>query len=182
MTSITSPTLLVMAAGLGSRYGGLKQLDPVGPSGEIVLDYSVFDAIRARFSRVVFVIRMDIEAAFRVLIGARFASRINVQYVFQELDALPARFAPPPARTKPGTRKSRAGSRRCHPDAIRRHQRGRPLWRTQLPSAGTALRLRLADYAMVGYSLRNTLSEFGTVSRGICDVHRGYLAAGRGTH
>ena len=101
MTSPTSPTLLVMAAGLGSRYGGLKQLDPVGPSRETLIDYSIYDAIRAGFSRVVFVIRKDIEAVFRETVGVRFSSRIAVDYVFQEIDGLPHGFAPPPGRTRP---------------------------------------------------------------------------------
>ena len=101
MTSTASPTLLVMAAGLGSRYGGLKQLNPVGPSGEIIIDYSICDAIRAGFSRIVFVIREDIESSFRRTVGTRYSSRIEVDYVFQELDGLPPGFAPPPGRTRP---------------------------------------------------------------------------------
>ena len=94
-------TLLVLAAGMGSRYGGLKQIDPVGPSGETIIDYSVYDAIRAGFNKLVFVIRRDIEKAFRESIGSRFEKRIAVQYVLQELHNLPAGFAPQPNRTKP---------------------------------------------------------------------------------
>jgi CTP:molybdopterin cytidylyltransferase MocA len=85
-----SLSLVVLAAGMGSRYGGLKQIDPVGPSGETVLDYAVYDAVRAGFTRVVFVIRRDFEALFREKIGARYAGQIAVDYVFQSLDALPA--------------------------------------------------------------------------------------------
>src|SRR2546423_12154324 len=96
-----SLTLVVLAAGMGSRYGGLKQIDPVGPSGETVLDYAVFDAKRAGFGRVVFVIRRDFEEIFHAKIGARYAGRIAVDYVFQSLDALPEGFAPPAGREKP---------------------------------------------------------------------------------
>ena len=94
-------TLLVLAAGMGSRYGGLKQLDEVGPSGETVMDYSVFDAMRAGFDRVVFVIRKDIEEAFRAAIGSRYADRIEVAYAFQDMNDLPAGFRVPEGRTKP---------------------------------------------------------------------------------
>ena len=98
---MTSPTLLLLAAGMGSRYGGLKQIDPVGPAGETHLDYSIYDAIRAGFGKVVFVIRKDIEESFREIVGARFEERIAVEYVFQELDNVPAGFVVPAGRTKP---------------------------------------------------------------------------------
>ena len=95
------PSLIVLAAGMGSRYGGLKQIDPMGPNGETVLDYSVYDALRAGFDRVIFVIREDFAEAFREGIGARFAGRIKVDYAFQKLDDLPDPFSPPEGRTKP---------------------------------------------------------------------------------
>ena len=94
-------TLLVLAAGMGSRYGGLKQLDPMGPSGETLLDYSVSDALRAGFERVVFIIRRDIEADFRDKIGSRYQGNIAVDYVFQQLDLLPEGFSVPAERKKP---------------------------------------------------------------------------------
>lgn len=100
-------TLMVLAAGMGSRYGGLKQLDQLGPSGETVMDYSVYDAMRAGFDRVVFVIRRDIEQAFREAIGSRYADRIEVDYAFQSSDDLPAGFRVPegaPSRGAPGRR------------------------------------------------------------------------------
>jgi NDP-sugar pyrophosphorylase family protein len=179
MTSTTSPTLLVMAAGLGSRYGGLKQLDPVGPSGEIIIDYSICDATRAGFSKVVFVIHKDIEAAFRETVGARFSSRIAVDYVFQELDSLPPGFAPPPGRTRPwGT----AHAVLVAADAIQT-----PFTVINADDFYGAHSFHLLsqhfssgspDYAMVVFPLRNTLSLFGTVSRGICEVDSGgYLHA-----
>ena len=95
------PTLLVLAAGMGSRYGGLKQVDPVGPNGETIIDYCIHDAIRAGFGKVVFVIRHDIEAAFREAVGARFEKRLPVEYAFQELNKIPAGFTVPPNRKKP---------------------------------------------------------------------------------
>ena len=164
-----SLTLVVLAAGMGSRYGGLKQLDPVGPGGETVLDYAVFDALRAGFTRVVFVIRRDFEEIFRERIGSRYAGRAEVDYVFQSLEALPPGFTTPPGREKPwGT--------------------GHAVW-----CAGPALRGNFAvinaddfygadsfaqlarflgaargpEFAMVGFRLANTLSEHGTVSRGV---------------
>ena len=97
---MTKPTLIVLAAGMGSRYGGLKQIDPVGPAGETIIDYSIFDAMRSGFGKLVFVIRKDIEQQFRDIIGARFEKRIAVEYAYQELDTLPAGFSAPAGRTK----------------------------------------------------------------------------------
>src|SRR5438034_7377189 len=94
-------TLLVLAAGMGSRYGGLKQIDPVGPHGETIIDYSIYDAIRAGFGKLVFIIRQDIEQPFKEVIGQRFEKRLPVEYVFQELDKLPLGFSVPPGRKKP---------------------------------------------------------------------------------
>src|ERR1700748_582961 len=101
MTVMTPPTLLVLAAGMGSRYGGLKQIDPVDPNGATILDYSIYDALRAGFGKVVFVIRKDIEQKFKETVGARFQRHIEVEYVFQELDKLPPEFSVPQGRTKP---------------------------------------------------------------------------------
>ena len=96
-----SPTLVVLAAGMGSRYGGLKQIDPMGPSGETILDYSVYDALRAGFGRVVFIIRPDFEDAFRSGVAARFSDTVDVDFSFQTLDRLPAGFEVPEGREKP---------------------------------------------------------------------------------
>jgi len=182
------PTLLVLAAGMGSRYGGLKQIDPVGPSGETVLDYAVFDALRAGFGRVVFIIRRDFEEVFRTQIGAKYAGRIAVDYVFQALDALPEGFTPPPGREKPwGT----GHAVWCARDAIREPfavinaddfygadsfaRLGRFLTgpaasvRGFDPMSGHRVPATLAaPFAMVGFKLSNTLSEHGSVARGIC--------------
>ena len=97
----TSPTLVILAAGMGNRYGGLKQLDPMGPGGETVLDYSIYDAVQAGFLEVVFVIRRDIEEAFRTTIGSRYSDSIQIRYAFQELDDLPDGFHASPDRSRP---------------------------------------------------------------------------------
>jgi UTP-glucose-1-phosphate uridylyltransferase len=156
---------------MGSRYGGLKQMDPVGPGGETIIDYSIYDSLRAGFGKVVFVIRKDIEAAFRETVGARFEKQVNVEYVFQELEKLPAGFAVPEGRTKPwGTTHAilMAADVIHEPFAVINADDfyGAESYRVlaQHLQAGTD------DYAMVGFVLRNTLSDFGTVARGVCQV------------
>jgi hypothetical protein len=183
-----APTLLVLAAGMGSRYGGLKQVDPVGPSGETVLDYAVFDARRAGFGKVVFVIRKDFEELFRTQIGAKYAGQIAVDYVFQSLDALPAGATVPAGREKPwGT----GHAVWCAREAVREPfavinaddfygadsfaQLGKFLASPSASPRGfdpmsghPAPRTMAAQFAMVGFTLANTLSEHGAVARGIC--------------
>ena len=168
------PTLLVLAAGMGSRYGGLKQMDPMGPNGETVLDYSVYDAIRAGFGRVVFIIREDFAEAFRRGVGSRFADLIQVDYAFQKLDDLPQGFSVPEGRVKPwGT---------AHAVRAARHLISAPFAVINADDFyGSDAYLRAAEflttphpenpkahYAMVGYPLVNTLSDHGSVNRGIC--------------
>jgi hypothetical protein len=163
------PALLVLAAGIGSRYGGLKQIEPVGPTGETILDYSIYDALRAGFGKVVFVIRRDIQAAFQKCVGVRFEKRLPVAYVFQELDRLPAGFRVPPDRQKPwGTGHAilMAAQAIQEPFAVINADdfygsRSYQLLAAHLCSGSP-------DYAMVGFVLKNTLSEFGTVARGVC--------------
>lgn len=168
---MSKPTLLVMAAGMGSRYGGLKQIDPVGPNGETIIDYSIYDALRAGFGKLVFVIRRDIATQFKEIIGARFEQRIAVEYVFQELDKLPPGFTVPNGRTKPwGTTHAilmaadaiREPFAAINADDFYGAQSFRLLAR-QLSSGSP-------DYAMVGFTLSNTLSDFGSVARGLCQV------------
>ena len=156
---------------MGSRYGGLKQVDPVGPGDETVLDYSIYDAIRAGFSKVVFVIRKDIEPMFVERFGTRIERHVEVQYVFQELGSIPAGFEVPPGRTKPwGT---------CHAllmadGAVHGNFAvinaddfyGRNSYRV----LARHLQSSSEDYAMVGFPLLRTLSEFGGVSRGVCEI------------
>ena len=168
------PTLLVLAAGMGSRYGGLKQVDPVGPNGETIIDYCIYDAMRAGFGKVAFVIRHDIEAAFREAVGARFEKRLPVEYAFQELNKVPAGFAVLASRKKPwGT----AHAILVAEDVVREPFAminaddfyGADSFRV-LGEFLSKARVDSADYSMVGFILRNTLSEHGTVSRGVCQV------------
>jgi NDP-sugar pyrophosphorylase family protein len=172
------PALLVLAAGMGSRYGGLKQIDPVGPHGETILDYSVYDAIRTGFTSVVFVIRRDFEELFREKIGAKYAGRIAVDYVFQSLDALPPGHTVPAGREKPwGT----GHATWCAKDALR----DQPFAVINADDFyGADSFAKLADFltrsrpdeaAMAGFQLARTLSENGAVSRGICDLAPGNI-------
>jgi hypothetical protein len=168
-------TLAVLAAGIGSRYGGLKQMEPVGPSGEFIVDYSVFDALRAGFNKVVFVIRKEIGAAFKSTIGARIEKQTRVEYVFQELStALPTGFAVPAGRQKPwGTGHavlSCAGTIQepcavINADDFYGRESYAAVADFLAESAGNP-----SLHCMAGYVLRNTVFEGGTVARGICRV------------
>lgn len=176
------PTLLVLAAGMGSRYGGLKQMDPMGPNGETVLDYSVYDAIRAGFKRVVFIIREDFAEAFREGVGARFEGKIKVDYAFQKLDDLPEGFTVPEGREKPwGTIHAIRAARDLvdGPFAVINaddfygsdsYQRMADYFQQ-----ATASDDGKSHYAMVGYHITKTLSDHGDVNRGICSDENGFL-------
>lgn len=177
-----SPTLVVLAAGMGSRYGGLKQIDPMGPSGETILDYSVYDAMRAGFGRVVFIIRPDFEQAFRSGVAARFADRVDVDFSFQTLDRLPAGFSVPEGREKPwGTTHAILCAREqitgnfavINADDFYGRDSYAVLSRhLQVADAAST------DFAMVGFTLRNTLSDHGSVARGVCAANgEGFLTA-----
>lgn len=179
---MASPTLLVLAAGMGSRYGGLKQIDPMGPNGETVLDYSVLDAIRAGFGRVLFVIREDFADLFREGIGSRFAGKIAVDYAFQSLDDLPIGFSVPEGRTKPwGTAHAIRAARTQidGPFAVINADDfyGRDAYVqaaafiASSTSCGNATAASREPFAMIGYPLQNTLSEHGEVNRGICQIN-----------
>ncbi len=176
-----APTLLVLAAGMGSRYGGLKQIDPVGPAGEAIMDYSIYDALRAGFGKVVFVIRRDIEQAFRESIGAHFEQRIPVDYAFQQIDDLPAGFSVPAGRTKPwGTAHAILAARNVvrEPFAVINADDfyGAEGYRALAAHLASGTPDHAPEHAMVGFVLRNTLSDFGSVARGLCSVSpEGYL-------
>jgi NDP-sugar pyrophosphorylase family protein len=170
-------TLVLLAAGMGSRYGGLKQLDPFGPNGETLMDYAVFDAKRAGFSRVVFVIRKDFEAEFREQVAAKYAGQMKVELAFQSLQDLPAGKRVPEGRTKPwGTTHALLAAKAlltgpfavCNADDFYGREAYAALgqWLTQAKEG---------EGALVTFRMGATLSEHGTVSRGVCVVEQGQL-------
>ena len=172
------PTFVIMAAGMGSRYGGLKQIDPVGPSGEIILDYSIYDAIQAGFGKVVFVIRPDIEKVFRESIGRKIEKKIDVEYVFQTLGNLPKGFVVPKDRMKPwGTGHAVLSSRSVinEPFAVINADDfyGRESF---VILAKQLMVIDKTDCCMVGFYIKNTLSPHGGVARGFCNVQQGKLS------
>jgi len=164
---------------MGSRYGGLKQVDPVGPSGETLLDYSIYDALRAGFGRVVFIIRHDIEPQFREVVGKRFEGRVPVDYAFQELNDLPAGFKVPEGRTKPwGTTQAVIAAADVVREPFAVLNADDFYGRDSFETIAAHLTSGSKDLAMVGFQLKNTLSEHGTVARGICGVGPdGYLTS-----
>ncbi len=172
---MNKPVLVVMAAGMGSRYGGLKQLDPVGNHGQLIIDYSIYDARRAGFETVVFVIKHEIEETFKAAIGDRLSKVIDVRYAFQELDDLPAGYSVPDGRVKPwGT---------CHAILAARNVVDGPFAVVNADDyygpegfkeiydylANNPDRPGCYEFAMVGYRLGNTVTENGSVARGICE-------------
>ncbi len=174
------PTLLILAAGMGSRYGGLKQIDPMGPAGETVMDFSVFDAIRAGFGKVVFVIRRDFEEQFKAQVGARFEGRVQVEYAFQAMDDLPVGFAVPEGRTKPWgtTHAMLAAESLIHEPCVMINADdfyGRDAFACIAAHLQQTPEVRDGrhQYCMVGFKLSNTLSEHGSVARGVCVVDAG---------
>ena len=168
-------TLIVMAAGMGSRFGGLKQLEPIGPGGEVILDFSVYDAIKAGFNKVVFIIRKDIEKDFRELVGNRIDKKVKTEYVIQEMENIPEGFTVPDGRTKPwGT----AHAVFCCKDVIDTPFAVINADDYYGPGAFKAIYDELTsseNTCMVGYKLGNTLTENGTVARGVCEVEDGLL-------
>lgn len=174
------PTLFVLAAGMGSRYGGLKQLDGLGPNGETIMDYSIFDAIRGGFGKLVFVIRKSFEKDFREKIISKYENHIPVEVVFQELDMLPEGFTCPADRVKPwGTNHAVLMGKDVinEPFAVINADDfyGRDSFAV-LGKALTEMNGKQNDYCMVGYRVGNTLSESGSVARGVCEMNEdGYL-------
>lgn len=171
-------TLVVMAAGMGSRFGGMKQVEAFGPNGETLLEYSVFDAWRAGFSKVVFIIRREMEATFREKVLSRFSENIEVELVFQELDALPEGYRPPAERTKPwGTGQAVLAAKGAiaGPFAVINADDfyGSKAFQLVADFFEEGSTSPLLTHAMVSYPLGNTLSEHGSVSRGICKVDTG---------
>ncbi len=165
------PTLLILAAGMGSRYGGLKQIEPVGPNGETILEYSVFDAIRTGFGKVVFVIRESFAEDFKARFEPKMKGKIQIEYVYQEINKLPEGFELPEGREKPwGTGHAVLMAKDVihEPFAAINADDFYGAEAYQVLAKHLTSSVHPDNYAMVGYQLSNTLSEFGTVSRGIC--------------
>lgn len=170
-------TLVIMAAGMGSRFGGIKQLEPVGPSGEIIMDYSVYAAKKAGFTKVVFIIRRDIEEAFKEAIGNRMAKEIEVEYVFQDMEALPEGYEVPTGRTKPwGTGQAILSIKGTvnepfaviNADDYYGEEGFKKICDFLKDAKSTADKYNIC---MVGFELGNTLSDNGAVTRGVCEVN-----------
>lgn len=168
-------TLVILAAGMGSRYGGLKQIDPITPEGEFIIDFSVYDAVLSGFDKVVFVIKEENLEIFRETIGKRFENKVKVEYAFQRLTDIPEGFTVPEGRVKPwGT----AQALLCTKDIVNEPFAvinaddfyGRDAYKLLAKHLGNAAVGVSGKYAMVGYILKNTLTENGTVARGICEV------------
>ncbi len=174
-------TLVIMAAGMGSRFGGIKQIEPVGPSGEIILDYSVYDAIEAGFNKVIIIIRKDIEKEFKEVIGDRLGKHIEVEYVFQDMDALPKGYKKPEGRTKPwGTGhailcckgKINTPFVVINADDYYGKEGFQKIHEFLINPATVDTKY---NFCMAGFHLGNTLSENGTVTRGVCKVEHDVL-------
>lgn len=169
------PTLLVLAAGMGSRYGSLKQMDGLGPCGEAIIDYSIYDAIQAGFGKVVFVIRHSFADAFKKIYSKeRFGGRIDVEFVYQELEYLPEGFTVPEGREKPwGTNHAVMMAKDAIKEPFAVINSDDFYGREAFVAIADFLRKiegQTDRYALVGYYLKNTLSEFGSVSRGVCEA------------
>ncbi len=170
-------TLLILAAGMGSRYGGLKQLDPITDNGEFIIDFSVYDAILNGFDKIVFVIKQENLDLFRSTVGKRFEEKIKVEYAFQELYDLPKGFKAPKDRVKPwGTAQAMLAARHIVNEPFAVINADDFYGRDAFASLSKHLcEAKPSEYCMVGYVLENTLTENGTVSRGVCEVEDGKL-------
>ena len=168
------PTLFILAAGMGSRYGGLKQLDGLGPSGETIMDYSVYDALKAGFGKIVFVIRHDFEQEFREKVVSKYEGHVPVEVVFQDLDNIPEGFTRNPERTKPwGTGHAVLMGKDVINEPFAVINADDYYGRESFEILAQALRDmegKKGEYCMIGFRIENTLSENGGVSRGLCEV------------
>lgn len=176
-----SATLVIMAAGMGSRFGGLKQIEPVGPCGEIILDYSVFDAVRAGFDKVVFLIKKEIEKDFRAITDGRYDEKIKIDYAFQELDNLPEGFTVPEGRVKPwGTAHAIYSCKNAidGPFAVINADDyyGVDTFKVMYEELTRENdNTGVYNFSMVGFRIENTLTENGHVARGVCKIEDGYM-------
>ena len=167
------PTLVILAAGMGSRYGGLKQLDEVGPNGEAIIDYSLFDAIRAGFGKVVFIIRRDFEEAFKARFDQKLKGKIEVEYAYQALTDIPEGFTVPEGREKPwGTAHAIRSARKVVDTPFAAINADDFYGKEAYQTLADYLKNSVSDnhYCMVGYRLDKTLSDHGSVARGICQT------------
>lgn len=171
-------TLVVMAAGMGSRFGGLKQIEPIGPNNEVILDFSAYDAIKAGFTKIVFVIKHEIEADFKKYVGDRISKKVKVEYAFQEVANLPDGFTCPADRVKPwGTAQAVLACKDIVKEPFAVINADDFYGRSAFQKIAEFLREDSNDYAMVGFRLVNTLTENGHVSRGICEIENGILTS-----
>lgn len=176
MTDSKKPVLVIMAAGMGSRYGGLKQMDPMDERGHLIIDYSIYDAVRAGFEKVIFVIKEENYDLFRETIGDRISAKVEVAYAFQRLGDLPEGFAVPEGRVKPwGTGQailSAAGAAEGAPFAVINADDyyGKEAFQKAFDYLSSSRDDDMYRFAMVGYQLKNTVTENGSVSRGVCRV------------
>ncbi len=169
-------TLVVMAAGMGSRFGGLKQIEPVGPHGQAIIDFSVYDAKQAGFNKVVFIIKHEIEKEFKEIVGSRIEKMIDVDYAFQEIDMLPEGFECPADRVKPwGTAHAIYCARNVVNTPFAVINADDYYGKGAYQKMYDHLKKQSGDFCMVGFRLQNTLTENGTVSRGICETENGVL-------
>jgi len=169
-------TLVIMAAGMGSRFGGLKQIEPFGPNGEFIIDYSIYDAIKAGFNKVVFIIKEENYDIFKETIGKRIEGKIDVEYVFQDIKNVPDGVVLPPDRTKPlGTGHAILSCKGVVTEPFAIINADDFYGRDAFMKAANFLNEDTTDYAMVGYIIGNTLTENGSVKRGYCESKDGYL-------
>ena len=171
-------TLVILAAGMGSRYGGLKQIDPITKEGDFIIDFSVFDAIRNGFDKVVFVIKEEHLELFKETIGSRFENKVKVEYAFQDLYDLPAGFTVPEGRTKPwGTTQAVLAAKNIVNEPFCVLNADDFYGESAYRLVASHFAAPTEDYCMVGYRVGNTLTDHGTVSRGVCETADGYLTA-----
>ena len=176
-------TLLVMAAGMGSRYGGLKQLDEIGPNGETIIDYSVYDAIEAGFNKVVFIIRQDFKDLFKEKISDKYTDKINIEIVYQNLHDLPQNFTCPPGREKPwGTGHAILAARSVISEPFAAINGDDFYGRESFNIIADYYSKNQSGFTMAAFQLDKTLSDFGTVSRGLCEVNKDKLVTVIETH